>query len=77
MSDVEPEVEDEPQILVHTAPPSHSRAGHRRFGWCSFCPDHEIWEELAAWRARDNSAIDDHKGVPDKAVPPSKEAERG
>lgn len=71
------DVQEEAPPLQHTAPPGHSRAGHRRFGWCSFCPDHEIWEELAAWRARDNSAIDDHKGVPDKAVPPSKEAERG
>lgn len=71
------DVQEEAAPLQHTAPPNHSRAGHRRFGWCSLCPGHEVWEELAAWRARDNSRVDDRKGASDRAVPPSKEGERG
>jgi hypothetical protein len=48
----------EPPAL-HVAPPGHSRAGHRAFGWCSRCPGREVWEELLAWRKRDNGAVDD------------------
>ncbi|UJV42974.1 hypothetical protein [Streptomyces sp. AMCC400023] len=61
---------------VHVAPPGHSRAGHRTFGWCSACPDRELWEELVAWRARSNREIDESP-IPDRAVAPSKEAARG
>lgn len=63
--------------LNHTAPPGHSRAGHRQFGWCSRCRGREVWEELVAWRARDNNTVDGVSGVPDRVVPPSKEVERG
>lgn len=72
-----PDTETQEPAPVHTAPPGHSRAGHRRFGWCSKCPGREVWEELVAWRARDNNTADGSSGTPDRAVPPSKEVERG
>ncbi|MFM9590720.1 hypothetical protein ACKI16_29460 [Streptomyces scabiei] len=61
---------------VYVAPPGHSRAGHRTFGWCSRCPDREVWEELVAWRARSNRE-NDETVTPDRAVAPSKEAAHG
>lgn len=61
---------------VHTAPPGHSRAGHRQFGWCSRCAGREVWEELLAWRQRDNAGHDQGP-APDRALPPSKEGTRG
>jgi hypothetical protein len=61
---------------LHTAPPSHSRAGHRVHGWCSRCPGREVWEELLAWRTRANNK-DDESAAPDRAPHPSKEASRG
>lgn len=73
MADIE--TEDPPPL--HQAPPGHSRAGHRVHGWCSRCPGREVWEELHAWRTRDNQATDGDSGIPDRAVPPSKEVERG
>lgn len=60
----------------HTAPPGHSIAGHRVHGWCSKCPGREVWEELHAWRARDNEAQDGPPAT-DRAPHPSKEAARG
>lgn len=68
-------VTEEPALL-HVAPPGHSRAGHRAFGWCSRCPGRETWEELLAWRKRDNEATGD-PDIPDRATAPSKEAARG
>lgn len=62
---------------LHTAPPGHSRAGHRVHGWCSMCPGRELWEELLAWRRRDNALADDSP-APDRAPHPSREvAARG
>lgn len=64
--------------LQHVAPPGHSRAGHRVHGWCSLCPGREVWEELAAWRRRDNELTDESGPTPDRAVGPSTEvAARG
>ncbi|MYX39023.1 MULTISPECIES: hypothetical protein [unclassified Streptomyces] len=57
------------------APPGHSRASHRAHGWCSRCPGREVWEELHAWRIREN-ALEGEPGVPDKAVGPSPEVQR-
>jgi hypothetical protein len=71
------DTETEGPPLIHTAPSGHSRAGHRRHGWCSRCPGREVWEELLAWRARDNNSVDDSSGIPDRALPPSKEVEHG
>lgn len=73
-----PEEAPEPELPapVWTAPPQHSRAGHRAFGWCSMCPDREVWEELVTWRARFNREHDDAP-TPDRAVAPSEEAARG
>ncbi|MEW2568329.1 hypothetical protein [Streptomyces sp. NPDC047070] len=59
-----------------TAPPSHSRAGHRVHGWCSMCPDREVWEELQAWRARENGRHD-ITPAPDRVPSPSEVASRG
>lgn len=73
----DPDVDQGAPPLQHTAPPGHSRAGHRVHGWCSLCPGREVWEELQAWRARDNKATDGTPGVPDRATPPSKEGVRG
>ncbi len=42
--------------LEATAPYGHSTASHRAHGYCSACPGIEMWEELVAWRARDNAA---------------------
>lgn len=61
---------------LHTAPPGHSRAGHRVHGWCSRCPGREVWEELLAWRTRANEQADETP-TPDRAVAPSQEAARG
>ncbi|MYR59606.1 hypothetical protein GTY54_26345 [Streptomyces sp. SID625] len=58
---------------LHVATPGHSRAGHRAFGWCSRCPGREVWEELMAWRARDNQAVDESP-TPDR-VTTSREGE--
>lgn len=58
------------------APPGHSRAGHRAHGWCSACKDREVWEELHAWRARDNQ----QQSTPppaDRVPVPGEEAGRG
>jgi len=71
-TDAEPEL----PAPVPVAPPGHSRAGHRTFGWCSMCPDREVWEELAAWRARNNRKHDDTT-TSDRAPQPSEEAARG
>lgn len=64
------------ETVQHKAPLGHSRAGHRVHGWCSLCPGREVWEELLAWRTRENDQHDE-ASTPDKAVPPSKEVERG
>ncbi|MFD9903913.1 hypothetical protein [Streptomyces sp. NPDC059063] len=61
---------------VHVAPPGHSRAGHRVHGWCSRCPGREVWEELLAWRLRENESADESP-APDRAPAPSREATRG
>ena len=80
MTDVEETTteDQEPEFPppVFNAPPQHSRAGHRAFGWCSMCPGRELWEELVAWRARSNRKHDESV-IPDRAVAPSKEAARG
>ncbi|MCX4458663.1 hypothetical protein OOK58_42910 [Streptomyces sp. NBC_01728] len=68
----EPTSEDPPKL--HVAPPGHSRAGHRAFGWCSRCPGREVWEELLAWRQRDNEAVDE-SAAPDRVTHPSGEGE--
>ncbi|WP_328434571.1 hypothetical protein [Streptomyces sp. NBC_00425] len=75
MCDTEEQPKPSPPPL-HTAPPGHSRAGHRVFGWCSRCTGREVWEELLAWRTRQNQA-DDRSEAPDRATAPSKEAARG
>ena len=76
--ELEDAVEEAPALPdpVHVAPPQHSRAGHRTFGWCSMCPGREVWEELVAWRARNNRKHDDTV-TPDRAVAPSREAAHG
>lgn len=76
MPDTATDAVDEPPPL-YEAPVGHSRAGHRVHGWCSVCPDREVWEELVAWRARENRANDEADGIPDRVTPPSKEGERG
>lgn len=68
----DPTSEESPKL--HVAPPGHSRAGHRAFGWCSRCPGREVWEELLAWRQRDNEAVDE-SAAPDRATHPSSEGE--
>ncbi|MFJ2205944.1 hypothetical protein [Streptomyces microflavus] len=60
--------------LVHDAPPGHSIAAHRALGFCSACPGREFWEELLAWRTRDNER-DGSADLPDRAPFPSREAE--
>ncbi|MGY3199720.1 hypothetical protein [Streptomyces sp. TE5632] len=65
-------IEEPPKL--HVAPPGHSRAAHRAFGWCSRCPGRELWEELLAWRRRDNEAVDGTP-TPDRAAHPSREGE--
>ncbi|MGW2951514.1 hypothetical protein [Streptomyces eurythermus] len=59
---------------LHVAPPGHSRAGHRAFGWCSRCPDREVWEELLAWRQRDNRDVGEGS-APDQMPYSSREVE--
>lgn len=59
---------------LHIAPSGHSRAGHRAFGWCSRCPGREVWEELLAWRQRDNKEVGE-SSAPDRMPYPSREAE--
>ncbi|PWI15970.1 hypothetical protein DI272_18725 [Streptomyces sp. Act143] len=75
MSDGTDELTVVEQPKLHVAPPGHSRAGHRAFGWCSRCPGREVWEELLAWRQRDNQAIDETP-TPDRVTVPSREAEK-
>lgn len=58
------------------APPGHSRAGHRVHGWCSKCPGRELWEELHAWRSRENEQFDSTP-APDRSPDPRAEAEHG
>ncbi|MGW5925247.1 hypothetical protein ACWF2L_03235 [Streptomyces anulatus] len=60
--------------LVHDAPPGHSRAAHRALGFCSACADRELWEELLAWRVRENEQHDP-ADTPDRVPHPSREAE--
>ncbi|WP_411092308.1 hypothetical protein [Streptomyces sp. 049-1] len=45
--------------LEELAPPGHSHIAHRVHGWCSKCPDTEVWEELLAWRQRERAALPD------------------
>ncbi|KQW11432.1 hypothetical protein [Streptomyces sp. Root369] len=59
---------------LHVAPSGHSRAGHRAFGWCSRCPGREVWEELLAWRQRDNKAVGEGS-APDRMPHPALDAE--
>lgn len=33
-------------------PLGHTITAHHAFGWCSYCPDHTVEEELAAWQTR-------------------------
>jgi hypothetical protein len=61
--------------LECTAPPGHSRSAHRVHGFCSACPGIELWEELVAWRRREN-ARHDAEDTPDRATHPSREGER-
>ncbi|MEU1852923.1 hypothetical protein ABZ499_27570 [Streptomyces sp. NPDC019990] len=65
-------VQEQPK--QHVAPPGHSRAGHRAFGWCSRCPGREVWEELLAWRQRDNRVVGEGS-APDRMPHPSREGE--
>ncbi|MGV2914555.1 hypothetical protein [Streptomyces alfalfae] len=60
--------------LEHTADIGHSRAAHRAHGFCSACPGIELWEELVAWRARENETHG--SGLPDRAPHPSWQGER-
>lgn len=39
--------------VEESAPPGHSVAGHRVFGWCALCPGRSRAKELTAWRAHD------------------------
>ncbi|MDI9829698.1 hypothetical protein [Streptomyces sp. KAU_LT] len=41
------------------APPGHSIIAHQVHGWCSACPDIEVWEELLAWRNRERARMTD------------------
>ncbi|MCX4609393.1 hypothetical protein [Streptomyces mirabilis] len=68
----EPKTEESPTL--HVAPPGHSRSGHRAFGWCSRCPGREVWEELLAWRQRDNEAVGEST-TPDRVPNASREGE--
>lgn len=60
--------------LEHTTPLGHFIAAHRALGFCSACPGIELWEELVAWRARENDAHG--HGPNDRAPHPSREGER-
>lgn len=53
--------------LERLAPPGHSRSSHRVHGYCSFCPGIELWEELVAWRVRENEREEHDR--PDRAAP--------
>ncbi|MCX4406449.1 hypothetical protein OG840_33890 [Streptomyces sp. NBC_01764] len=74
MCDAPDEPKSEEPPTLHVAPPGHSRAGHRAFGWCSRCSGREVWEELLAWRQRDNEATDESP-TPDRATSLSREGE--
>lgn len=41
--------------LDHTGPVGHWRAAHRVHGWCADCPGIEPWQELMAWRLREDA----------------------
>jgi hypothetical protein len=58
-----------------TAPPGHSLIAHQVHGWCSKCPDVELWEELLAWRQRERARVDDAPFT-DRAPEPSPEVAR-
>ncbi|WP_399879965.1 hypothetical protein ACGH7X_00065 [Streptomyces sp. BBFR51] len=76
MCDATDELTIEKPPKVHVAPPGHSRAGHRVHGWCSRCPGRELWEELLAWRTRDNELHDDADAkAPDRVAHPSREGQ--
>jgi hypothetical protein len=61
--------------LEHAAPPGHSLIAHQIHGWCSACPDVEMWEELHAWRQRERAAVDDAPFT-DRAPAASREVSR-
>lgn len=68
---------DTPTVQIqHVAPPEHSRAAHRVHGWCSKCTGRELWEELAAWRARENREFD-VRDTPDRVPSPKEVNPRG
>ncbi|MFZ4266610.1 hypothetical protein [Streptomyces arboris] len=62
------------QSLVHDAPPAHSRAAHRVLGFCTACKGREWWEEVHAWRVRENEQHD-QAPTPDRVLAPSREGE--
>lgn len=41
--------------LDHTGTLGHWRSAHRVHGWCAVCPGIEPWEELMAWRLREDA----------------------
>jgi hypothetical protein len=61
--------------LDHTGPLGHWRAAHRVHGWCAACPDIDPWEELWAWRLRED-ALHAAAGTTDQATDPSREGAR-
>ena len=53
--------------LDHTGPLGHWRSAHHVHGWCADCPGIEPWQELMAWRLREDAA-----GTTDQASEPSR-----
>lgn len=52
-------IAEEMRELTRQGLAGHSRAAHRVHGWCSKCPGRELWEEILAWRQRENQVHDD------------------
>lgn len=61
--------------LDHTGPPGHWRSAHRVHGYCSACPGIEPWEELVAWRVREDR-LHDAQHRPQQAARPTREGDR-
>lgn len=61
--------------VVRQAPPGHSLIAHQVHGWCSKCPDVEVWEELHAWRQHERALLSAAPAA-DRAPQPSPEVAR-
>lgn len=62
--------------LDHTGTLGHWRAAHRVHGYCADCPGIEPWQELMAWRLREDALHHAAAGTPDQATEPSREGDR-